>query len=548
MLTYLSSFFSSAEYVPHAICLLWQPQIMALHAGSDAIIGLSYFSIPFALAYFVLKRGDLVFPGLFMLSGAFILACGATHFMSIVTLWIPDYWLEGVIKAITALVSVAAAAAMWKAMPLALALPSAAQLEQANRTLAQEIAERELAQAALRDMNAELERRVNSRTSQLQEEISQRKRSEDALRQSEMYLAEAQRISQTGSFCWRVADGTIIWSHETYRIFEFEFSANITLELMLQRMHPDDRTSARQFLERAALEERDWQLEHRLLMVDGSIKYLNAMARATKDASGRLEFLGAVMDVTAARHAEQGLREMQVQLSHANRIATIGQLTASIAHEVTQPIAAALNDVRTAMNYLNRASPDVDEAREALVYCQDDINRAADIIDRIRRHIKKAPLQKQPIDLNVAITEAIALRARVELEKNKISLEVRLGEALPRVRADRVELQQVILNLVQNAVDAMKAVSEGRKELQISANQGERDYVIISVSDTGPGIDADVERMFDPFYSTKSSGLGIGLSICRSIVDDHGGRLWAEANQPKGAVFRFSLPVDRSES
>ena len=272
----LSSFFASDGYIPHGLCLLWRPELIALHVGSDAAIALAYYSIPFALLYFVLKRADLAFPSLFILTGMFILACGTTHVMSIVTLWWPDYQVEGLIKFLTAGISVVTAFAMWWAMPMALALPSTTQLEQANQSLAREVAEREKAQAALRDMNAELERRVASRTAQLQDEIAHRRRSEAALQQSEMYLAEAQRLSHTGSFGWKVHDGEILWSEETLRIFGCDETARPSLELILERAHPDDLPFLRQLAAQVVEEGRDWETEHRLLLPDGSIKHVRS--------------------------------------------------------------------------------------------------------------------------------------------------------------------------------------------------------------------------------------------------------------------------------
>ena len=537
------SLFSSAEYVPHGICLLWQPQLMTLHAGSDAAIAIAYYSIPFALVYFVWKRTDLAFPGLFVLFGAFILACGTTHLMSILTLWRPDYWLEGIVKAVTAIVSVVSAFVMWRSMPYALALPSTSQLETMNESLAHEIAERKRTQAALNEMNSELERRVASRTSELHEEIRERIRSEHALRQSEMYLAEAQRLSHTGSFGWRVADDEIIWSEETFRIFDHDSSTSPTFDSVLQRIHPDDRSSVEQFLERVRLEEKDWRLEHRLLMKDNSVKYVHVVAHAVRDASGKLEFIGAVMDVTAAKRASEALSEMQVQLTYANRSATMGQLTASIAHELLQPIGAAVNNANIARLCLKKEPPEFEGLRDALGALLLDLNRAGDIVGRTRDNFKKAPLQTSSLDLKGAILEVIAL-SRAELITNGITIETRLSEVLPPMNGDRVQVQQVLLNLILNAAEAMKSAVGNSRELLI-ATERSGDGVVVTVADTGPGIDPDhVERVFDAFYTTKSTGLGVGLSICRSIIEAHGGRLWAETRKPRGAIFRFSLPVE----
>jgi C4-dicarboxylate-specific signal transduction histidine kinase len=242
------------------------------------------------------------------------------------------------------------------------------------------------------------------------------------------------------------------------------------------------------------------------------------------------------------------MREAQTELAHANRVATMGQLTASIAHEVSQPVATARNNVSAALHFLNRSPPELDEVREALRCVVSDTERARDIIGQIRDHIKKAPPRKESFDLNEAIHEVIAL-ARREVAKSGVLVERRPAEGLSPVQADRVQLQQVILNLILNAVEAMSSVNEGPRELLISTDRSEKDGVLVSVRDSGPGIDPEhLDRIFEAFYTTKSSGVGMGLSICRSIIDAHGGRLWAEANKPKGALFRLTLPADKGDS
>src|SRR6185312_4667875 len=239
---------------------------------------------------------------------------------------------------------------------------------------------------------------------------------------------------------------------------------------------------------------------------------------------------------------EAKIRTVQAELAHVSRVTTLGQLTASIAHEVNQPITAARNNARAGLNFLDRRPPDLGEVREALDCIVGDTDRAADIIDRIRGHIKKAPPQKERFDLNEAINEVIVL-ARSEISKNGVSVQTAFtGRALP-VEGDRVQMQQVVLNLMLNAVEAMGSVEAGPRELSISTMQTQANSVLVAVRDSGPGIDPEsIERVFEAFYTTKSSGVGMGLSICRSIIDAHGGRLWAEPNEPRGAVFQFILP------
>ena len=245
------------------------------------------------------------------------------------------------------------------------------------------------------------------------------------------------------------------------------------------------------------------------------------------------------------RSREDALREMQVDPAHANRVSTIGQRTASIAHEVSQPITAAVTNAQVGLAWLDRQPPDLDEVRLALDRIVKDGNRAGDIIGRIRGHIKKAPPRKGSFNLNSAVMEVIAL-AQSELGRNRVSVETRVASRLPAVEADRIEVQQVVLNLILNATEAMSSVGDGPRELSISAEQSEGDRVLVTVRDSGPGIGAEqLDRVFAPFYTTKSSGIGMGLSICRSIIEAHGGRLWVNANQPRGAVFQFTVPAAR---
>jgi PAS domain S-box-containing protein len=256
-----------------------------------------------------------------------------------------------------------------------------------------------------------------------------------------------------------------------------------------------------------------------------------------------------VLDLTERKRSEEALRDeqerlrqLESELAHMNRISIMGELAASLAHEIAQPIASSRNNARAALNFLNKQLPDLGEVRESLACVVGDADRAGNIIDRIRDHIKKAPPPTHRFDLNEAINEVIAL-ARSAITKNAVSVETRFAEGLLPVHGDRVQLQQVVLNLILNAVEAMGSVEAGRHELLISTEQSQTNGVIVAVRDSGPGIDPEhVERVFDAFYTTKSSGMGMGLSICRTIIDAHGGRLWADANELRGAVFQFTLP------
>jgi signal transduction histidine kinase len=262
---------------------------------------------------------------------------------------------------------------------------------------------------------------------------------------------------------------------------------------------------------------------------------------------GGNEGVAFVLDLTERKRAEETLRELETDLAHLNRLGIMGELTASLAHEILHPIATARNNARVGMRLLEMNPPNLNEVKEALGRVVRDADRAKNIVGRMRDHIKKAPPRRELFDLNGAINEVIGL-ARNVIFRNGVSVQDRLDIGLLSIHGDRVQLQQVVLNLILNAVEALGSVEAGARELLISTEQ-EHTGVLVAVRDSGPGIDpAHLERVFEAFYTTKSSGLGMGLSICRSIIDAHGGRLWAEANEPRGAVFQFILPMVKEDS
>ena len=299
-------------------------------------------------------------------------------------------------------------------------------------------------------------------------------------------------------------------------------------------------------------EKRDYKLEFRILLPDGTLKHAKSTAHPKFSPTGELvEVVSTIIDVTERKRAQEEhkrLRQLESDLAHVNRLSMMGELAASLAHEITQPIAAARNNARAALNFLGKPPPDLDEVREALGCAVGDADRAGIIIDRMRDHVRKTPPRKDCFDLNEAINEVIVL-ARSAISDNRVSVQTRLTEGLAPVEGDRVQLQQVILNLVLNAAEAMSTVDEGARQLLISTGQSRTNGVLVTVRDSGPGIAPEhIERAFDAFYTTKPGGMGMGLSICRSIIDAHGGRLWADANEPRGAAFQFTLPSSERSS
>jgi signal transduction histidine kinase len=408
------------------------------------------------------------------------------------------------------------------------------------------------AKAEIKRLNEELEQRVLERTSQLTavnreltNEVLQRQRAEEALQRSEAYLAEAQRISRTGSFGWDVCSGQIFWSEETFRIFEYDPANKPTVEVMLLRTHPEDRVFVQEALDRIARDRKAFDFEHRLLLPDGSVKYVQVVGHPSiNDESGNFEFVGAVTDITERRRAEEErerLRQVQADLTHVTRMTTMGELTASLAHEIKQPISAAVTDAKTCLRWLGRDVPDVPEAREAASRLVKDVSRAADIIGRVSLLFKKGALQRELVDVNELIREMIIL-LRSEANRYSISIRTELAEDLPKIMADRVQLQQVFMNLMLNGIDAMKETTGGG-ELTIKS-EADDGQLLISVSDTGVGLPPEqADLIFRAFFTTKDNGTGMGLPISRSIIESHGGRLWSADASGRGATFQFTLPA-----
>jgi C4-dicarboxylate-specific signal transduction histidine kinase len=424
MSEFLSKLFSS-DFMPHGACYLWRPEIVWLHAASDTLIALSYYLIPIVLIYFVRKRTDLPFNWIFVMFSAFILACGTTHVMEVWTLWDPVYRLSGVIKAFTAVVSIATAVMLVKLIPQALALPSPTQLRTANLDLEREIKERGRVEEALHHAHDELEARVRDRTEQL---------------------------------------------------------ARANAELR------------KEILER--------------------------------------------------QHAQEALQTTQSELAHVTRVTSMGELMASIAHEVNQPLSAIVTNGSAAQRWLAAETPNLEEARTSITRIIRQGNRASELIKEIRAFVRKSPPRKSRVEINDLIRETLALVNRESL-RNHVALQTDFGTDLPALTADRVQLQQVLLNLMMNGIEAMSTVENRSRELSITSEAQQNPAgVLVAVRDSGSGISPqNLQRLFETFFTTKTEGMGMGLAIGRSIVEAHGGRLWADANPDHGATFRFTIPT-----
>jgi PAS domain S-box-containing protein len=500
-------------------------------------------------------------------------------------------------------------------------------------------------------------------------DIEDRKRAEQALQRSEAYLAEAQKISHTGSWAYDVANRRMTYSSEEHhRLFGFDPAAGMPgAGDWVRRIHPDDREKAIQAMEQTIRDRRDYELEHRVVHTDGTIRFIHTVGHPVSSPSGHVaEVVGTSTDITDRKREEylteqvserlpdlisiigrdyryrranptyervwrippekvvgmhigdiigreifgrvvkpnldrcfagqqvsfaewfdnpggrrywvvtysplkleseqvdaalavardlteqtmaaEKLRDAQIELAHVNRVATVGQLTTSIAHEVNQPIGALVTNAYAASRMLRARPPDLDEISDALGAIIKDGRRVSDVIQRVRALVKKAPAQADQLDINEVIIETVAL-AHSEILRNDVALQTQLAKDLPPIRGDRVQLQQVIMNLVMNAVESMSAANEGSRELQIGTDKDIENSISITVTDSGPVLTPEsLNRFFEAFYSTKPTGMGIGLSICRSIIEAHEGRIWATANVPRGAALHITLPILRSSA
>jgi PAS domain S-box-containing protein len=375
-------------------------------------------------------------------------------------------------------------------------------------------------------------------------DITDRKRAEDDLRRSEASLAQAQQISRTGSWRWNVTTGVVSSSAELLHIFGFDPRATqLSYMTFMERIHPEDRPSFEQTIARAVHEESGFQWEYRITLHDGSVKHLQTVGRPDLTESGELEFVGTVLDITERKQAEEALRDAQADLARVARLTTLGELAASLAHEINQPLAAIAVHAVSGLRWLGQNPPNLDEARAALSYIARDGARAGVVIRGLRALVRKSGPQLTRLDIHDAIEEVLTL-TRGELRRHGVVLRTDLSGGDRPVLGDRVQLQQVLLNLILNGIHAMATVTDRTRELTVSVARAEPARMVVAVEDTGSGLDpAIAPRIFEPLFTTKSDGLGMGLSICRSIIEAHGGHLWASPRAPHGTAFRFTVPM-----
>ena len=389
-----------------------------------------------------------------------------------------------------------------------------------------------------RDELAELGRVFNDTARRLQDLYA-------TLRRSEAYLAEAQRLTHTGSWAWNLRTGELYWSQEVHRIYGLDPQIRPSWPWFFDQVHPEDRARVEQQA-RMQSTEKDWavsEIEFRALLSDGTVKHVHAISyRVTDDSGETAEVIGTIVDVTERKRAEaerERLRQLEAGLAHTNRVSMMGEFAASLAHDIKQPITAAVTDARTSLRWMQCDPPEIEEARQTVSRVVHGVNRAAEIINHLRSLYEKgAPTERELVDVNEVACEILAL-LRSEANRYSISMHTELAADLPKTKADRVQLQQVFMNLMLNGIEAMKDTGG---ELTIKSEATENEQLLISIKDTGVGLPTEqLDRIFSAFFTTKSQGTGMGLSISRTIIESHGGRLWASANAGKGATFRLTL-------
>jgi PAS domain S-box-containing protein len=375
-------------------------------------------------------------------------------------------------------------------------------------------------------------------------DITENRRAEEERRRADAYLREGQRLSHTGSWAWNVATGELFWSEEHYRIFGLDPKKfTLTIEAARQFIHPEDQLSSIQTFESAISQKNHFEYDLRIVRADGEIRYVHSLAHPVFDESGELiEYVGTIMDTTERKLDEQALRQAHAKLAHASRVLTVGELTSSISHELNQPLGAIVTNGNASLRLLSSETADVEGTREAIDCMISDAMRASEVIKRVRALLKKTAPEKMLLDINETIGEVIALSAS-ELVKNQVTMRTELAPDLPPVPGDRVQLQQVLLNLILNGNESISKSTWQPREVVISSRMSGPAEITVTVSDTGIGLDPkNHERVFDSFFTSKEGGLGLGLSISRTIIGAHDGKLWYSPNEGKGATFQFTLP------
>ncbi len=372
-------------------------------------------------------------------------------------------------------------------------------------------------------------------------DITQRKANESALRISESYLAAAQRVSHTGSFGWNVSSGEVVWSAETFRIAGVDPNLKPTLQLTLERIHPQDRATVKEILETSSKQGADLDFEHRFVLPDGSVRFVHVLGKAVHDKVGQLQYIGAAMDITSTKLAQESVQRLEEKLARASQIAALGEVSASIAHEINQPLTAIIANAHMCSEALSNDPADITNARDLIREVLECGYHASDVVQRVRNLFRGGSPVKVPLDINEVAKEVLNL-IRSEAMKRRVGVEIDLAPELPEVWGDRVQIQQVLVNLCINGFDAMDSLIDGPRVLAVRTRVHDPGAIRVEVQDNGVGL-FDQDKIFEAFYTTKEHGMGLGLPICRSIIELHNGRLWPQSDDQAGTTFCFTMPV-----
>ncbi|WP_081906273.1 PAS domain-containing sensor histidine kinase [Methylobacter tundripaludum] len=501
----LIDLFDVKDLIPHGYCLSWSPLLLWLHVASDLLIALAYYAIPLILVYFIRQRKDLPYPWLVIMFAGFIVACGTTHLLSAITVWIPMYWLDGLLKAFTAVISIATAMLMIWVVPRVLSVPTVAQL---------------------------------------QAEIQQRKTAEGALRESENKLATI--LDNVEAFIY-IKDCNYQYQYvnqpvqtlfgKTVKDIIGKSDDAFFDEATAAKVHEDNRRVIEQG-ERIATEyvytNKDNTITHAYFTVNQPLR---------REDGSIYGLCGISTDISEQKHREQQDKKHLDELAHVTRLGLMGEMASGIAHEVNQPLTAISSYTQVSLNLINTENPDLVKLTEILYKTQQQALRAGRIIHRMREFVKSHSKHRSSADVNTLIHEAVGL-CIAELKQNDIKLKFELENNLPPVYVDHIQIEQVIINLIRNSVEALQNLSaKQQRQLTVNSRLALNNGVRVEVKDNGPGLDQDQrQKILTPFYTTKADGMGMGLSISRSLIEAHNGTLHCNSQPGKGATFYFTLP------
>ncbi|MGZ5077797.1 MAG: PAS domain-containing sensor histidine kinase [Methylobacter sp.] len=497
--------------IPHGYCLSWSPSLLSLHVVSDILITLAYYAIPLMLIYFVRQRKDFAHWWLAVMFSGFIIACGTVHLLSVVTIWRPVYWLEGWVKAFTAIISVMSAILMMRIIPQMLSLPS---------------------------------------TAQLQAEIQRRKSVENSLRESENKLSTV--LDSIEAFVF-IKDCDYRYQYANYPVRKL-FGKTLTDIIGKSDYDFFDRTTAAKLRKQ---DRRVIELGERLVTENTYNGKHNIISRVyftitypLRNEDGTIYGVcGISNDISERKHREQQDKKHLNELAHVTRLGLMGEMASGIAHEVNQPLAAISSYTQVSLHLINAEKPDLGRLAEILNKTQQQALRAGRIIHRMREFVKSHTKHLSTADMNNLIHEAVSL-CNAELKQNNIKLSFKLENHLPRVFVDQVQIEQIIINLILNSIDALQHLpAKQQRKISIESELTAKGEIQVKVKDNGKGLDPEQQqKILTPFYTTKADGMGMGLSISRSLIEAHEGKLHFNSQPGKGTTFYFTLPVQKTDA